>query len=119
MKNIKWGWIVLGGFLAELLVFVIIIPLTFVAGRGSMLYSAPPASFIATFILGFWVARKSPERRVLHGFLVGVVAILIYIAMSRAQPEPTAYIVAHLLKALGGIAGGFLAARRSVSTGQR
>ena len=34
MKNIKWGWIVLGGFLAELLVFVIIIPLTFIAGRG-------------------------------------------------------------------------------------
>jgi hypothetical protein len=36
MKRIYWGWILLGGFLAELLVFVIVIPLAFVAGRGSV-----------------------------------------------------------------------------------
>jgi hypothetical protein len=115
-NSIRWGWILLGGFLAELLVFVMIIPLTFLAGRNSMIYSAPPASFIATFILGFWVALKAPQWRALNGLLVGVVAILIYIALTRAQPEPTPYIVAHFLKALGGLAGGFVAAQRAAKS---
>jgi putative membrane protein (TIGR04086 family) len=60
-----------------------------------------------------WVGRKAPQRRVLHGALVGVVAMLIYVGMSLGQPEPMAYVIAHVLKVLGGIAGGFLALKRS------
>lgn len=112
MKNMRWGWILLGGFLAELLVFVIVIPLSLVAGQASLLYSAPPASFVGTLVFGWWVARKASGRLVLHGTLVGLVATLIYIAITRAQPEPVAYIVAHFLKLLGGVAGGFVAQRR-------
>jgi hypothetical protein len=41
--------------------------------------------------------------------LVGVVAALIYVALTRAQPEPFAYIVAHALKLVGGACGGFVA----------
>jgi hypothetical protein len=44
--------------------------------------------------------------------LVGVVAALIYVALTRAQPEPFAYIVAHALKLVGGACGGFVAQRR-------
>jgi putative membrane protein (TIGR04086 family) len=113
MKNIRWGWILLGGFLAELAVFVAVIPLSLVAGQASLVYSAPPASFLATFAFGLWVARKAPQRAVLHGTLVGVVAMLLYIGISFGQPEPVAYIVAHVLKVLGGAAGGFVALKRT------
>ena len=111
MKNIRWGWILLGGFLAELLVFVLVIPLSLVAGQESMLYSAPPASFVACLLFGIVVARKAQQRRVLHGGLVGVVAMLIYVAISFGQPEPFAYILAHGLKVLGGTAGGLVAVK--------
>ena len=116
MKSVYWGWILLGGFLAELLVFVIVIPLTFVAGRNSLVYSAPIASFVATFAFGFWVALKAPQRRVLHGLLVGVIAIAIYVGLTRGKPEPIAYIVAHALKGLGGAAGGFVALYRTTKS---
>jgi hypothetical protein len=112
MKSMRWGWILLGGFLAELLIFAIVIPLSLAAGQASLLYSAPPASFVGTFVLGIWIARRAPDQRVLHGVLVGVAATMIYIAISRGQPEPIAYIIAHGLKLLGGTAGGWLAARR-------
>jgi hypothetical protein len=38
--------------------------------------------------------------------------MLIYIALTRAQPEPFAYIVAHGLKLVGGAAGGWWPGRR-------
>jgi putative membrane protein (TIGR04086 family) len=115
MKSMRWGWILLGGFVAELLVFAIVIPLSLAAGPASLLYTAPPVSFVGTFVFGTWVARKAPHRRVLHGVLVGVVATVIYIAISRGQPEPIAYLIAHALKLLGGAAGGWVAARRGTA----
>jgi len=108
----RWGWILLSGFLAELLVFAVVIPLSLVAGQDSLLYSAPPASFIATFALALWTARKTPQRRLLHGTLVGVVATVIYIAITMGRPEPVAYLFAHVLKLLGGALGGYVAAKR-------
>ena len=113
MKNIRWGWILLGGFLAELGIFVLIIPLSMWAGQQSLLYTAPPASFVASFVFGIWVARKVQQRRVLHGALVGIVATLIYVGIGLGQPEPIVYIVAHVLKVLGGAAGGFVALKRA------
>ena len=115
MKGTRWGWILLGGFLAELAVFLIVIPLSLLAGQESLLYSAPPASFAATFVFGMLVARKALHRRVLHGTLVGVVAMLIYLGMTLGRPEPVAYVIAHVLKVLGGAGGGFITTRRGAA----
>jgi putative membrane protein (TIGR04086 family) len=115
MKNICWGWILLGGFLAELAIFVTVIPLSLMAGQASLVYSTPPVSFAATFVFGFWVARKASQRRVLPGALVGMVAMLIYVGMSLGRPEPIAYVIAHVLKVLGGAAGGFVAMKRGTA----
>ena len=62
MKRISWGWILLGGFLAELAIFVIVIPFSLLAGQEGLLYSAPPASFAATFVFGIWIAQKASQR---------------------------------------------------------
>jgi putative membrane protein (TIGR04086 family) len=115
VKNIRWGWVLLGGFLAELVVFAIVIPLSVVAGRESLVYSAPAASFVATFAFGLWVAKKAPRLRVLHGILVGVVATLIYVGISLGRPEPIAYVVAHVLKVFGGAAGGYVALKQGAA----
>jgi hypothetical protein len=47
------------------------------------------------------VCRRIESHFILPGTVVGVVAALIYIALTRGQPEPFAYIVAHALKVRG------------------
>ena len=87
MKSIRWGWVLLGGLVAEILIFAIAIPIAIFAGEGSLLYTAPTASLIATLVCGWWVAKKATRHRVLYGILVGAAAIVIYLAMSPGRPE--------------------------------
>src|SRR5262245_12678834 len=115
LKNIRWGWVVLGGLLAELLVFAIVIPIAIFAGQESLLYTAAPASSIATFVCGWWVAKKAANHRLLHGILVGAAAMVIYVAMNLGRPEPLAYLIAHGLKFVGGAAGGYVSLGRRPS----
>src|SRR5262249_25336413 len=112
MRDIRWGRIIGGGFLVELALFAIAIPVFALGAQGSLNYIVPPAAFIASIFGGVWVARKPPGRPVLHGTLAGVVATLIYLGLSFGQPESAAYIAAHGLKILGGAAGGFVSSKR-------
>ena len=114
-SRIHWVRALIGGFLAEAAVFVIVIPILLAAGQRPLLYVAPIASLLMCFLLAIWVGRGVESHFALHGVLVGVVATLIYVALTRAKPEPSAYILAHVLKILGGAAGGFVAARKKVA----
>jgi putative membrane protein (TIGR04086 family) len=110
--GIRWLRVLFGGFLAEVLVIALVIPVSLLFGKNTLTYAAPVASLVACFLLAIWVGRRLESRFVLHGILVGVVATLIYVALTRGGPEPPAYLIAHGLKILGGAAGGFVAARR-------
>jgi putative membrane protein (TIGR04086 family) len=110
--GIRWLRVLLAGFLAEVLVIALVIPVSLLFGKNTLTYAAPAASLLACFLLAIWVGRRLESRFVLHGILVGVVAALIYVALTRGGPEPPAYLIAHGLKILGGAAGGFVAARR-------
>ena len=110
--KIHWLRILLGGFLAEAAVFVVVIPVMLKFGQHPLLYVAPVASLLMCFLLAIWVGRRVESLFILHGILVGVVATVIYVGLTLARPEPFAYIVAHGLKILGGAAGGFVAAQR-------
>src|SRR5580693_2938011 len=110
--TIHWGRILLGGLLAELALILAIVPLGLRLGETFLHYTAPPGSFVMCFLGALWVGRRIESRFILHGTLVGVVAALIYVALTRAQPEPFAYLVAHALKLMGGACGGFVAQRR-------
>jgi putative membrane protein (TIGR04086 family) len=68
------------------------------------------------FLFALWVGRRIDSSFVLHGMLVGVVATLLYVGLTLARPEPIPYLVAHVLKILGGAAGGFLSSRRKATT---
>lgn len=110
--RVHWGRILIGGLLAEVALILVIVPLGLRLGDSFLHYTAPPGSFVMCFLGALWVCRRVESHFILHGTLVGVVAALIYVALTRAQSEPFAYIVAHLLKLVGGACGGFVAQRR-------
>jgi putative membrane protein (TIGR04086 family) len=106
------GRILVGGLLAEAALIIAIVPLGLRLGDKFLHYTAPPGSFVMCFLGALWVCRRIESQFILHGTLVGVVAALSYVALTRAQPEPFAYILAHALKLLGGACGGLFAVRR-------
>jgi putative membrane protein (TIGR04086 family) len=110
--RIHWARILLGGLLAEVALILAIVPLGLRFGDNFLHYTAPPGSFVMCFLGALWVCRRIESHFILHGTLVGVIAALIYVGLTRAQPEPFAYIVAHALKLVGGACGGFVAQRR-------
>ncbi len=110
--GIRWLRVLLAGFLAEVSVIAFVLPIALLFGKNTLTYSAPAASLLTCFVFAAWVGRRLDSRFVLHGILVGVVATLIYVALTRGAPEPFAYLIAHALKLLGGATGGLVAAHR-------
>lgn len=111
-EKIHWGRVLLGGFLVEVVIFALM-PVYTRLGEQVPLIAIPPTCLVMTFLFGLWAGRGVGSRFVLHGFLVGAVAALIYIALTVGQPLPLAYKISHGLKLLGGVAGGFVAERRT------
>jgi len=101
-----WMRILLGGFLAEASIFMIVIPIYLNYGQRTLPYSASVASLAMCFVFGLWVARRAAAQPVLQGALVGLFATVLYAVFTRFQPEPVAYLLAHCLKVLGGAAAG-------------
>ena len=110
--QLRWGRILAGGFLAELLVFAIVFPTLYLFGQQAFLASILIASAAMPFIFAVWVGRGIESRFVLHGALVGLVAALFYLGLAWGQPQPLLYKIAHGLKVVGGAAGGLAASRR-------
>jgi hypothetical protein len=113
--QLRWGRILIGGFLAELLVFAIVFPVLYLFGQQAFLASILIASAVMPFIFAIWVGRRIESRFVLHGALVGLVTALIYMGLAWGQPQPLLYKIAHGLKVVGGAAGGVVASRRRLS----
>jgi hypothetical protein len=123
MKRIRWWWILLGGALAEFATLALIMLLRLADGKNP-LASDVQLSAVArsAFLVGvlalllffaWWVARKATNRPILHGLLVGVVAIVTYELLTIGLPIPLtwSYVFVHALKLLGGVTGGYMAAR--------
>lgn len=115
--QIHWGRVLVGGFLAELIVFAIVFPVRYLFGQRAFLVSILIASAVLPFIFAVWVGRHIDSRFVLHGALVGVVAALIYMGLAWGRPQPLLYKIAHGLKLVGGVAGGVIASRRRPTAG--
>jgi hypothetical protein len=109
--KMKWVRILIGGFLAEAILILLVIPVSMKWGQEPLLYLAPAGSLVLCFLFGLWVGRGVTSRFVLHGLLVGAVATVIYLALTRLGPEPWPYVLAHGLKLIGGASGGWMAGR--------
>src|SRR4051812_48860898 len=112
MNRIHWVPIVIFGFLSELAIIAVFVPSTVLLGEQPGVYTAVIGSFVMPFLFAMWAVGKLKSKFILHGMLVGAVGILIYIGLTRGQPEPLLYILAHALKLLGGAAGGYVVQRR-------
>jgi putative membrane protein (TIGR04086 family) len=111
--RIQWLQVVLGGMAVEAGLFVIAIAFYFLPnGSAALLYVVPVACLGSTLVLGYWVARRAQGLFILHGTLVGIVAAFLYLALTWGRTLPTAYIVSHFLKVIGGAFGGLIAMRR-------
>ena len=111
--SIRWDRVVLSALLMELVLLAIAVPLN-LSGAGRVnFYVIPPAALIATFAITVWLGRPIKSNFVLHGVLIGVIGTLIYVALTRGQPEPWQYLVSNGLKVVGGAVGGMFLARRS------
>src|SRR5258706_4133492 len=110
--QLRWGRVLVGGFLAELLVFAIVLPVLYLFGQRAFLAAILVASAAMPFIFAVWVGRHVESRFVLHGALVGLVAALIYLGLAWGQPQPLLYKIAHGFKVIGGMARGVVASRR-------
>ena len=111
---IRWKRVVVGGFLTELTLFAIVLPLNMMSQQATY-YSVPLLVFVWGVMFGYWVARPVPDRFILHGVLTAVVASVIYIALTTSlrAPVPLLYHLSHGLRLLGGGFGGKLAERKA------
>ena len=125
--RIHWGRILLAGFLAEVSVlagFFLLLGLAWLAGMPEVAAPMSPldyvdaliASFASIFVFTLWVGRRLQGAFVLHGFLIALVAMSLFLLMlgltAGSINQPILYWVAHGLKFAGGIAGGLVAERR-------
>jgi hypothetical protein len=84
-----------------------------------------PLISLAIFVVaGWWSARAVPSRGVMQGALAAIIAVGIYALMVIAalmfrpgaklsDAMSTPYLVAHVLKIVGGAIGGWLVARKA------
>jgi putative membrane protein (TIGR04086 family) len=110
----RWGRIIAGGFLAEVVLIVVAIPSLAFGDQNILNWVAVIGSAVTSCGAGIWVARRVDSRFVVHGALTGLAAALIYITLivASGQTQPLIYWVAHGFKIAGGAAGGMFVARR-------
>jgi len=127
MHRIHWTWIIVASFLAEATVIAIFFLLLLAATAAGVPDIARPmstldyidamvSSFAMVFLFTLWVGKRIESAFVTHGVLIGVFSILLFtvmwLASTRSLAQPVLYVVAHVLKVLGGIAGGLVAEKR-------
>jgi putative membrane protein (TIGR04086 family) len=110
----RWGRAIAGGFLAEAMLIVVVVPGAVAGSEAIVTWSAVIAAPVVTFLAALWVSRRLESQFVLHGTITGLAAMLIYLIpiLAGGIAQPIVYWVAHGLKVAGGAAGGMFAARR-------
>jgi hypothetical protein len=123
--KINWGRVVNAGLVAEILLLLVYEFVVQLYGRGTASTVTVIGGCFLFMLLGaLWVGRKIESRFILHGFLVGVVAVVYYVIRSLpvvfSGEYPMNYWLAalygHTPKLLGGIVGGFIAGRQKKKT---
>ena len=113
----SWGRVVAGAFLLELILIVVLVPPLQILGPEKVIPFVSPAVLIFSFGVAWWILRKAPHRRVLHGALIGILATAIYLLMCLANPGglqgvvamygTVMFIVGNGLRILGCVAGSY------------
>jgi hypothetical protein len=122
--GLRWG----RAFVAAVAVEIVLIALTVVISSfeadptQTLNWVIPPACFALFIPGGYWTARGTAAP-LLNALVAGVFGILLYVALtlvaaaavkdfSLASSARPAYLLAHGLKVVGGLIGGWLASRK-------
>ena len=128
--KVNWGRVLNAGLIAEILGILVYQVVAALYGHGNDGNAAIITGAVGVFVFmmlgALWVGRKIESRFILHGFLVGVVAI-VYHDVTRSLPDILsgqyewnywlAALYGHTPKILGGMLGGYLAGRRRAKAG--
>jgi hypothetical protein len=124
--RIRWGRGLIAAVVVEIVLIIVTIALFATLGETGakpvLDMVIPPAALILFIPAGQWVARGS-SAPILNGFVAGLWGIALYVALTlimrgavadfdfESSVRP-AYLLAHGLKVVGGVIGGWLVARK-------
>jgi hypothetical protein len=124
----RWMRIVVGSLIAELLPIAALIAVVAAFGPGNAAdarlfaervgrWVGPISGFVATLAVGYWVARRAPQRPRGHGMAIGVGAMILDVSILLASSPPFdwVFVVSNLGRLLAGWLAGSLAASRSAT----
>ena len=126
--RIQWFRVLLGGLLIEVVLAIVLIGGFRVAGvditKGVSTASAliiGVGCFAAAFLIVLWLGRGIQSQLVLHGFLMGLVATLIYIGLVAGSGQmsaalaaygPATFVTVNAVRLVGAVLGGVACERR-------
>jgi hypothetical protein len=126
--KIYWLRVLLGGFLIELVLLIVLLGGFAAAGVDlAKEISATSAviigagCFAAAFLIVLWLGRGIANRVVMHGLLMGVMATLIYIGLVAGSGQmssalagygPVTFVIINALRIVGAVCGGIACERR-------
>jgi hypothetical protein len=120
--------VLLGGLLIEVVLFVVLLPGFALAGvdisTGVSFVSAViigVGAFAAGFAIVLWLGRGIQSQLLLHGFLMGVVATLLYLGLVAGSGQmssaltaygPTTFVIVNALRVVGAVLGAIACQRK-------
>ena len=132
--KIRWIPVLVAGFLIEVVLAVVLVGGFALAGvqlqNGVSTVSAiiiGAGAFVAAFFVVLWFGRRITNHIVLHGFLIGVVATLLYIGLvvgsgqmsaALAAYGPATFVAVNGARIVGAVFGGMTSGRRRVVIAQ-
>ena len=128
-SRIRWVRVIVAGFLSEasvvLCIGLVVLSYRYLASPSDAAYHAFSDRLgfyagvfgggVAAFALALWVCRSLKSHFLANGALVGCMAAMLHIALVTLSGAPfqTAYLVADVLKVIGGALGGYLGMRNA------
>jgi hypothetical protein len=85
-SRVRWGRVVGIAFALEVVLFAVLVPIQGLLGLSAWFAAVAIGCLVFGYAAGRWVARGVTSRLALHGFLVGAVATLIYLALCAMAP---------------------------------
>lgn len=120
--RIHWVRVLLGGFLIEVILVIVLVG-GFAAAGVNISNNVSTSSaliigigcFAVAFLIVFWLCRGVRNRVVLHGFLMGLAATLLYLALVAGSGQfssalaaygPATFITVNAVRVVGATLGG-------------
>lgn len=129
--RIHWWRVLLGGLLIEVVLAVVLLGGFALAGvdlaKGVSTASAViigVGCFVAAFLIVLWLGRGIQSQLVLHGFLIGLVATLIYVGLVAGSGQmstalaaygPATFVTVNAVRLVGAMLGGLACERRTAA----